>query len=92
MSVARRILETMVAQDEVDEVTVIEAALELWDETGLGVAPSAIAARLGIDEDLVQRLIKPFANAEFFGNVLRGDDVAQVVREPTAATRRLVGR
>lgn len=88
MSVLARILVCMALPDE---LSVLEAAVAIWDEAGHGATPAAIAARLNADEDSVQRMLAPFATPEYFGNVLRGDDQVQVVREPTAATRRLAG-
>lgn len=73
-----------------DETSVVEAAIALWDETGHGVTPAAIAERVGADEESVQRLLIPIAH-RYFAKVLTGDDQVAVVREPTADARRFFG-
>jgi hypothetical protein len=73
------------------QLDVLKAAVELWDETGHGVTASAIAARIGADEESVKRDLEPLATHEYFGEFMRGDDRVQVVREPTAAARRFLG-
>lgn len=73
-----------------EEVSVVEAAVGLWNETGHGVTPSAIAARIGVDEESVQRVLTPVAH-KYFAKVLTGDDQIAVVREPTAEARRFFG-
>ncbi|WP_137145095.1 hypothetical protein [Mycolicibacterium sp. CR10] len=73
-----------------DEVSVVDAAVRLWNETGHGVTPAAIAERIGTDEESVQRVLTPIAY-KYFAKVLTGDDQVAVVREPTPEARRFFG-
>jgi hypothetical protein len=72
------------------DLPVLKAAVELYEENGGGgVAPSAIAARLHIDEETVQRSLT--ALAPYFEGGLRGDDQVVNTGRPTSEARRAVG-
>lgn len=73
-----------------DVLTALRAAVHICDETGGGATHDAVAARIGVDEELVQRELLPQV-AKYFEKVLEGDDGVAVVRQPTAAARQFVG-
>lgn len=72
------------------DLPVLRAAIELYEQDGGGgVAPSAIAARLRIDEETVQRSLD--ALSPYFEGGLRGDDQVVSTGRPTSEARRAVG-
>lgn len=73
-----------------DDLAVLRAAVDICDETGGGATHEAVAARLGVDEDLVLGELLPRI-AMYFEDSLPGDDGIAVVRQPTAAARRFFG-
>jgi hypothetical protein len=68
----------------------LRAAVQICDETGGGATYDAIAARIGVDPELVLREVLP-AVAEYFEISMPGDDGIVVVRQPKAAARQFVG-
>ncbi len=73
-----------------NELDVLRAAVNICDETGGGATHDAIAARLGVDEEVVLLKLLP-AVAKYFGKTMGVTTVIAVVREPTAEARRFVG-
>ncbi|WP_407685849.1 hypothetical protein [Mycobacterium sp. HUMS_1102779] len=68
----------------------LRAAVQICDENYGGAGYEAVAARIGVDPELVLRELLP-AVAEYFDQTLPGDDGIAAVHGPTAAARRFVG-
>lgn len=73
-----------------NELDALRAAVNICDETGGGADDAAIAARIGVDTELVRLKLLPRV-AKYFDKALPGDDGIAAVREPTAAARQFVG-
>jgi hypothetical protein len=72
-----------------DELTVLRTAVQICDENGGGAGHEAIAAKLGVDAELVLlKLLPPVAR--YFEQAMPGDDGIAAVHGPTAAARRFV--
>ncbi|MFN3002212.1 hypothetical protein [Mycolicibacterium wolinskyi] len=74
-----------------DELTTLQAAVQICDENDGAASAEAVAARLGVDTEVAQRELLP-PIAKYFEKVLPGDDGVAVVRQPTAEARRFVGQ
>ncbi|GAT08068.1 hypothetical protein H7I77_13405 [Mycolicibacterium novocastrense] len=73
-----------------DKLTALTAAIELWDQNDRGVTSDDMAARFGLDKEIVELKVLPLIK-EYFEDSLPGDDGIAVVRQPTAEARRFVG-
>ena len=73
-----------------DELAALRASIELCDENDGAAFYQGVAARIGVDEEIVLRKLLP-AIAKYFEVNLRGDDGVVVVRQPTAEARRIIG-
>lgn len=74
-----------------DEIAAgLRAAVQICDETGGGADYQAVAARIGVDPEIVLLKLLP-AIAKYFEKSQPGDDGIYVVREPTAEARRFAG-
>ena len=72
-----------------DEPTLLRAAVDLCDENEGAAFYKDVAARIGVDEEIVSRKLLP-AIAKYFEVNLRGGDGVIVVRQPTAEARRII--
>jgi len=73
-----------------DELAALRAAVQICDETGGGADDVAIAARIGVDPEVVKMDLLPRI-ADYFDRRLPGDDGVAAVHGPTPAARRFVG-
>lgn len=76
--------------EQPDELTVLRTAIQICDETSGGAGHELIAARLGVDDELVQSTLLPRI-ARYFEVTMPGDDGIGAVHGPTAEARRFVG-
>lgn len=75
---------------EPDELAALRAAVQICDENYGGADHKAIAARIGVDEEVVLMKLLP-AIAKYFETAMPGDDGIGAVHGPTAAARRFIG-
>ena len=73
-----------------DEMAALQASVVLCDENEGAAFYKDVAARIGVDEEIVLRKLLP-AIAKYFEVNSRGDDGVVVVRQPTGEGRRLIG-
>jgi hypothetical protein len=73
-----------------DELTALQAAVQICDKNDGGAGYEVVAARIGVDSEVVKMDLLPRI-ARYFDQILPGDDGVTAVHGPTAAARRFVG-